>query len=332
MPLDLDPNRKTIVAVGSALVDMLAREDDAFLRAAGAAKGGMTLMASDTINRLVAMTTHPPTVVPGGSACNTAIGIGKLGGSVRFVGKRGEDNIGDIFETDLIKNNVEPKLLKSSAPTGRVLSVITPDAQRTMFTYLGAASEMVPEEIPPELFKDAAIVHVEGYLLFNRDLMLSVLKTAKAAGARISLDLASFTVVEESRDILDRIVSEYIDILIANEDEALAFTGHRDEAKALEFLSRDVDIAVLKIGPRGSIISGKGEVVAIKPVGDGSAIDTTGAGDLWASGFLYGLVNGYSLEQSGAIGSTCGYEVCQLIGAKISEDGWQRVREVLVLP
>ncbi len=324
-------NRKLIVGVGSALVDILAQEEDAFLSAAGAAKGGMTLVEASEIDRLIELTTGANAVVPGGSACNTVIGVGDLGGQARFIGKRGKDSLGMAYEKDLIAHGVEPEMLESDDPTGRVLSVVTPDAQRTMFTYLGAAASMTPDEISPECFRDAAIVHVEGYLLFNRELMDAVLKAAKAQGAKISLDLASFNVVEESKDLLDLIVAEYIDILIANEDEALAFTGERDEAKALGILAKDVEIAVLKIGARGSLISGNGEVVVIKGMGNGVAVDTTGAGDLWASGFLFGLVNGMSLEQSGALGSCCGYEVCQLIGAKISDDGWHRIKETIVM-
>lgn len=326
-------DKKRIVGVGSALVDILAQEDDAFLDAAGAAKGGMTYWEPADIDRLVTLTTGDKAVVPGGSACNTAIGVGKLGGLARFVGKRGNDQAGADFEADLLANNVEPRLLVSDEdPTGRVLSVVTPDAQRTMFTYLGAAAAMAPSEITPDSFRDAAIVHVEGYLLFNRDLMNAVLKAARAAGAKISLDLASFNVVEESKDLLDLIVAEYIDILIANEDEALAFTGEKDEAKALEILARDTDVAVLKIGPRGSLIASGGEVVVIKAMGDGEpAVDTTGAGDLWAAGFLYGLVSGMDLEQSGALGSCCGYEVCRLVGAKIADDGWHRIKETFII-
>lgn len=325
-------NKTLIVGVGSALVDILARENDAFLEAAGAAKGGMTLVDAAKIDRLIDLTTGDNAVVPGGSACNTAMGVGKLGGLARFVGKRGEDELGEAFEADLVAHGVMPTLFLSDDPTGRVLSVVTPDAQRTMFTFLGAAAAMAPEEITPACFQDAAVVHVEGYLLFNRELMDAVLKAAKAAGAKISLDLASFNVVEESRDLLDAIVAEYIDILIANEDEALAFTGEKDESKALEIMARDVGIAALKTGARGSMIAGNGEVVSIQAMGDGKpAVDTTGAGDLWAAGFLYGLVNGMDLEQCGAIGSCCGFEVCQLVGAKISDDGWERIKETVVI-
>ncbi|MCF8095184.1 MAG: adenosine kinase [Desulfobacteraceae bacterium] len=308
---------------------MLANEDDGFLEAAGAAKGGMTLVERQYIDELVEKTSNPPVTVCGGSACNTAAGVGMLGGSARFVGKRGEDRLGDIFEADLERHCVEPYLFRSKTPTGRVLSVITPDAQRTMFTCLGASAEMAPEEIVPECFAGAGIVHLEGYLLFNRDLMAAVLETARASGARISLDLASFNVVEESRDLLNRIVSDYIDILIANEDEAFAYTGIKDEEESLNALAKESEIAVLKLGPRGSIIKGHEETARIEGMGDGSAVDTTGAGDLWAGGFLCGLINGYSLHKSGALGSACGYEVCQLIGAKIEQTGWRRIREIL---
>ena len=329
MPFSWDTDKRTIVCVGSALVDMLAKEDDAFLAAAGAAKGGMTLVEQEFIDDLVSRTSAPPWVVSGGSACNTAVGVGRLGGASRFVGKRGDDHLGDIFEADLVKQGVAPFLITVPAPTGRVLSVITPDAQRTMFTYLGAAELMGPEGITPACFKNEAIVHVEGYLLFNRDLMMSVLEAAKASGAKISLDLASFTVVEAAKDILDRISHDYIDILIANEDEALAFTGEKDEARSLQMLSEKASVAVLKIGPRGSMIAGFDEIAQIERLGDGIAVDTTGAGDLWAAGFLFGLVNGYPLAGAGALGSACGYEVCQLVGAKIEDQGWERIRRLM---
>ena len=318
---------RLVVGVGSALVDILAHEDEAFLRQTGAAKGGMTLVEKEFIDRTIAMTTTRPHMVPGGSACNTAVGIGRLGGAARFVGKSGSGETGRMLENDLRQNNVEPALFKSDAPTGRVLSIITPDAQRSMFTYLGASSEARPDEVASGCLEGAAIVHIEGYLLFNPDLIQAALTAAKAAGARISLDLASYNVVEESRDILGPLVADYVDILMANEDEARAFTGHGDEERAVAALAEQAEIAVLKVGERGSYIAASGRVLRVPPVGSGSAVDTTGAGDLWASGFLYGLVNGYDLETCGALGSACGYEVCQVVGANIPESGWERIRK-----
>ena len=318
-----------IVGMGSALIDILVHEDDEFLEKTGAIKGGMIYVDKDYIEHTLTLTSKESRIVSGGSACNTVIGIGKLGGQARFVGKSGKGRMGHFYETNLKENNVEPTLFKSSSPTGRVLSVITPDAQRSMFTYLGAASETQPEEITKDCFNNAAIVHIEGYILFNEDLILSSLNAAKKAGARISLDLASFTVVEGAKSLLEKIVKDFVDILIANEDEALAFTGYSDESKALDSLAKNVHIAVLKLGERGSYISQFGKRIRIAPLGTGVAVDTTGAGDLWASGFLFGLVNGYDIETCGKLGSACGYEVCQVVGANIPQKGWERIRKIL---
>ena len=167
----IDKDKRLVVGVGSALIDILAHEDDAFLEKTGAAKGGMIYVGKDFIDKTLAQTTGKPHVVPGGSACNTVVGIGKLGGQARFVGKCGKGEMASFFETDLKNNNVDPAVFKSSSPTGRVLSIITPDAQRSMFTYLGAASELMPDEVSGCSFKDAAVVHIEGYLLFNSDLI-----------------------------------------------------------------------------------------------------------------------------------------------------------------
>jgi sugar/nucleoside kinase (ribokinase family) len=325
------PNSKSnlIVGIGSALVDILAHEDDEFLKKTGAEKGGMRLVDKEFIEHTLSRATGEPTTVPGGSACNTVVGISKLGGSTRFVGKCGQGKMGRFFKSSLKRHNVEPVLFTSTSPTGRVLSIITPDAQRSMFTYLGAASETHPAELSGGCFNNAAIVHVEGYLLFNTDLILAALEKAREAGALVSLDLASFTVVRESKKLLERIINDYVDILIANEDEALALTGQKEEVKAIQALSAKAEISVLKMGARGSIIAHKGNIIKIKAIGDGKAIDTTGAGDLWASGFLFGLINGYTLEKCGQLGSACGYEVCQVVGATIPDKGWQRIKKLL---
>lgn len=318
--------RKVVVGVGSALIDILAHEDDAFVDQAGAVKGGMTYVDNEAIDRILEQTSHTPAIVPGGSACNTMVGIGELGGQARFVGKCGNGRMGRLFRSDLKKHGVEPSLFASDSPTGRVLSIITSDAQRSMLTYLGASAETSPAEIAAMPLDGAAIVHVEGYLLFNRELIQAVLESAKKAGAKVSLDLASFNVVEEARDILPDLVAQYVDILIANEDESLAYTGIRDEAGALEALCRHVDLAVLKLGVQGSRIAYQDQRLTVQPHGDGCAVDTTGAGDLWAAGFLFGLVNQMPLALCGDLGSRCGHAVCQVVGANIPADQWQTIR------
>lgn len=329
IPYKMEHPRTGIAAVGSALVDMCLLEEDVFLTSTGARKGGMTLIDAESIQKILLKSGKPPTVVPGGSACNTILGIGKLGGNARFIGKRGEDDLGVLFESGLKSHNVQPLLFKSNSPTGHVLSIITPDAQRSMFTYLGASAETHPTEMTSDLFENTALVHIEGYLLFNESLMMSVLKAAKSSGALISLDLASFTVVEAAKSLIEDICKEYVDIVIANEDEARAFTGFSDEGKALEALATKAPMAVLKVGKRGSFVAHNGSRIAVTSMGNGNAIDTTGAGDLWAAGFLYGLVHGLSLEKSGQLGSACGYEVCQVVGASIPEDGWKRIKKFI---
>ena len=318
-----------IVGIGSALVDILIRESDEFLKKSGAVKGGMILVDKEIIDRTLALSSDNASIVPGGSACNTLVGIGKLGGAARFVGRCGKGQMGKLIESVLKKQNVEPELSRSNSPTGRVLSIITPDAERSMFTYLGASAETRPEDISERTFKDTAIVHIEGYLLFNPELIQAAMTAAKSAGAKISLDLASYTVVESSKELLEQLVDSYVDVLIANEDESRAFTGHSDEHLAIEALSEQADVAVLKVGRRGSYISHAGHTLAIQAMGDGGALDTTGAGDLWAAGFLHGLVNGYPLEKCGRLGSACGYEVCQVVGANIPDDGWERIKALL---
>lgn len=322
-------NQSWIVGIGSALVDILIHENDDFIKKTGISKGGMTLVDKTFIESTLKMTGNTPSIVPGGSACNTVVGIGRLGGKARFIGKCGGGKLGNLFRTDLQKQNVEPMLLCSDSPTGRVLSIITPDAQRSMFTYLGAAAETQKDEITSQYFSDAAIVHVEGYLIVNEALIVSTLKKAKKSGAAVSLDLSSFTVVEESRDILEELVINYVDILIANEDEAYAFTGYKDELKALKALGEKVELAVLKVGERGSYINYKEKIIKNDAVKSEAVLDTTGAGDLWASGFLFGLVKGYPLEKCGQLGNICGAEVCSVIGASIPDIGWKRILKLM---
>jgi len=323
------PDKNRITGIGSALVDILINESDDFLRKLNKLKGGMTLVESDDIKAILARTDKSPAVVPGGAACNTIIGVGRLGGTARFIGRRGNDNFGTLFEDALRSARVAPELTVSASPTGSVISVITPDAQRSMFTYLGASTEMAPHRITPALFADTAITMVEGYLLFNPELMMTAVHAAKKAGSMIALDLASFEVVNACRELLEDLIKDHVDVLIANEDEAAAFTGYSDEKNALEALSAHVTYGVIKLGKRGSVISFNGRTTRIDAVSGKEAKDTTGAGDLWAAGFLFGIANGFSVEKSGELASACGYEVCQVIGAQIPEDGWERIRALI---
>lgn len=324
-----DSRTDWVVGVGSALVDILTHEDDDFLARTGALKGGMTYVDKAVIDEILASSKNRPTYVSGGSACNTAVGVGRLGGRARFVGKCGSGALGRLFREALVKQNVEPRLVDSDEPTGRCLSIITPDSQRSMFTYLGASAQTLPGDMKTPHFEGAAIAHVEGYLLHNPDLLEAALAAAKRAGALVSLDLASYNVVAEALETITRLVEDYVDILIANEDEAEAFTGEADESKALAALGEKAPLAALKVGARGSFLMHDGQVTVVAPRLGAAPVDTTGAGDLWAAGFLFALVHGHPLQRCGQLASLCGYEVCQVVGANIPDEGWARVKKFL---
>ena len=323
---------KKILGVGSALTDILVQTSDAVLRDISEVKGGMTLVDSAFLDHCMGRIPEKPEIVPGGAACNTMQGLARLGGQAVFLGKRGEDATGEAFEAALRASGVAPVLSTSRTPSGRVLSLITPDAQRSMFTCLGASSELVPENLSDEAFAQASIVFMEGYLFFNPELACAVLEKARSAGAVIAMDLASFTVVEAAGALLRAKVKSHVDILIANEDEALAYTGFSDPEKALAAMAAEASLVVLKLGGEGSRIR-LGEKTWIIPAFPGTGIvDTTGAGDLWAAGFLYGLVEDAEMSLCGALASACGYEVCCVVGAQIPEEGWDRIRSRFLSP
>ena len=317
------------IGVGSALMDIILLESEDFIKENGITKGGMELVDADYADKLCSKSNNTPKQVPGGSACNTIIGLGQLSGTAKFIGTRGDDQLGEELEEAIKNNNVTPILEKISTPTGRVLSVITPDAQRSMLTYLGAAAESSPETFTADIFQGADLVHVEGYLLFNEKLIRAVLQAAKDAKVPVSLDLASFTVIDANPQLVKELVKEYVDILLANEDEAKSYTGTDNEVEALAILAKDAECAVVKIGKRGSLVSINGEVTTIAPYGEEKVIDTTGAGDLWASGFLYGLINNKPIKECGRIASMCGYEVCMVEGAHIPENKWNEIKATL---
>ncbi len=319
----------TIVGIGSALMDILVRESDDYAAQTGVPKGGMLYFDRKVIDATVNRAANQPLWAPGGAACNTIVGIARLGGRGRFVGKIGNDALGLQLRQGLEHAGVDPLLTDSDTATGRVFSIITPDAQRTMMTCLGAAAEMQPDDITPACFADASMVLIEGYLLFNPELIMAATNAARAAGVKIALDLASFTVVEQSRDMLTRLIDAGIDILLANEDEARVYTGRQDPQQALGVMAADAHTAVLKLGARGSMIQDGDTVTAVPAQLGGKPTDTTGAGDLWAAGFLYGIARQWPMAACGRLAAACGWEVCQVMGANIPEQGWNRIKQLV---
>ncbi|MFW6413889.1 MAG: adenosine kinase [Verrucomicrobiota bacterium] len=315
-----------LIAVGSALVDQLAYVPEDFVASIKGEKGGMELVELEEMNELLNKLPESPLRAPGGSAANTIVGAARLGLNTGMLSKVGNDEAGDFYRRSLRDAGVDDSAFKvnEEVATGTCISLITPDSERTMRTYLGAAATLAPEDVTPADFAGCTHAHLEGYLLFNHDLIMQVLKGAKEQGCKISLDLAAPEVVTANMDDLSSIVDEYVDIALANESEAAAFTGEKEEQKALAALAERCETAVVKVGSRGAWIQ-QGDEIAGVPIYGGKGVDTTGAGDLWASGFLYGLLSGWSLERAGMLGAHVSGEVVHVTGAMLPEEAWQRV-------
>ncbi len=309
---------KKILGMGNALVDMLVQiPNDELLNDINFPKGSMQLVDIAQSDAVMLKTQDMPIQqLSGGSAGNTVHGIASLGGQTGFIGKVGEDELGDFFHNDLKNAGISSTFIKSKTATGKAIAMITPDSERTFATHLGAAVELSASDLKPEMFDGYHIFHIEGYLVQNHELLERAMELAKQAGAKVSVDLASFNVVEENYIFLWDIVKQYVDILFANEEEAKAFTGKEPE-EALQIIAEHVEIAVVKVGKKGAFIQSANQKVKVEAVGV-DAIDTTGAGDLFASGFLFGLLNDWSLEKSGKCGAVMAGKIISKIGARLS--------------
>ena len=317
---------KQAVGVGAALIDLVTSVNEGWIVRHKKPKGGMNPMNWGEMGRILG-NVEKISIIPGGSASNTMIGLARLGGKARFVCKVGNDDLGDTYSLNLCRNGVEGYIRKSSTPTGRVLSAVTPDAQRTMFTYLGASAELLPTEISEVSLQNSVLIYLEGYLAYNPSILLHCAHIAKSSGLEVAFDCGSFGVVQDCRFIIDKLIEERsIDILIANEDEARILTSVEEDLACME-MAKMAKIAIVKMGKKGSIIGMKDEIFKVEAP-EVKAIDTTGAGDLWASGFLYGYLNDWSLEKCGKLASASAAEVVQVVGPIIPDEGYERLIKI----
>lgn len=315
------------IGIGAAIVDIVAEiPADEILVKLGLPKAGMTLIDENAHNSILkAIGDLPQTIATGGSAANTIGGLARLGVDTAFIGKIADDTTGRFFKDDQTTNNIRPLLLYSETmPTGKCISLVSPCKERTMATFLGASSTLTAQEISLE---ECSLLYVEGYILYNRPLIETVMRQAKEMGAKVALDLASYNVVADNRDLLEELVEKYVDIIFANEDEAREFTSMGAE-EALELLASQCEIAVVKIGARGSLVARADERCRIGVI-DALPCDKTGAGDLYASGFLYGLGKGRSLKMCGDIGAVLSSKVVEVMGPKMDEQRWQEISELV---
>ena len=318
-----------LIGVGNPIMDILAHVNDDFLRAHVAGeKGGMVLVDDQDMAKLIAKLDVQFGVTPGGSAANAVLGATKLGLKTTFLGKIGADQTAADYRANFVAAGGDGSRFKrATLPNGRCLSLVTPDGQRTMRTNLAAAMTLSPDEISPADFAGARHAHIEGYLLFNPALAQKVADSARAAGCTISLELSSFEVVNVARDWILAQLKQGIDIVFANEDEARSLfqkdQGYDAYARQLADFG---GIAAVKIGKDGAWVAKGSELHRIAPVKVERVADTTGAGDAWAGGFLYGHLRGKSLASSGALGSALGAECVQHLGASIPDLHWPRLQ------
>lgn len=318
-----------ILGIGNALVDIMTLlESDDFLTQFKLQKGSMQLVDQDFSGEVLAGATDlKKELSSGGSAANTIHGLAHLGMSTGYIGKIGKDDFGEFFKKDMERIGIKPALLEGVADTGRAIALVSPDSERTFATFLGAAIELHASDLTPEQFAGFACLHVEGYLVQNRDLITTAMKLAKQQGLIVSIDLASYNVVEQNVDFLTSLITEYVDIVFANEEEAKAFTG-LEPLKALDAISEMCDIAVVKLGKDGSTIKRGDEEHRVNAI-RAESVDTTGAGDLYASGFLYGLMKGLPLMKCGDIGSVLSGKVIEVVGAKMTPAQWNEALSIV---
>jgi len=318
---------KKILGIGNALVDVMTPiTDDKLLEEFSLPKGSMQLVDEKRSNLIKSETVNfKRTFSPGGSAANTIHGLAMLGAGTGFIGSIGKDETGDIFEAEMKRAGVKTFLSRRDSITGTAIALITRDKERTFATHLGAAVELDAKDLDPDFFNGFDIFYLEGYLINNLPLVESACKIAREKNMTIALDLSSYNVVEAYLNDFKKIVGNYVDVIFANEDEARVFTGLAPE-EAVKKLSEYCSISVVKIGPAGSWLKKGEELIKVDsmPV---RCKDTTGAGDLYASGFLYAYANDLDLEKCGILGSMLAGNVIEVVGAKIKEEKWPVIKK-----
>jgi sugar/nucleoside kinase (ribokinase family) len=309
-----------VVAVGNAIVDVISPADDAFLDAEGLPKGGMSLIDQDRADALYGRM-GPGMETSGGSAANTVAGVASFGGKAGYIGKVADDQLGAVFQHDIksigVAYGVTP--LTGGLATARCLINVTPDGQRTMSTFLGASNALTADDLDAEMIRGATVLYLEGYLFDPDEARKAFAKAAtiaRGAGRKISLTLSDGFVVDRHRAALMAFIESDVDILFANENEVKALMQTDDFDAAAAGLRPHIEIAALTRSEKGSVVVTKDGTEAVPAAPVEAVIDTTGAGDQYAAGFLYGFARGKPLGVCGRLGSLAAAEVISHYGPR----------------
>lgn len=312
--------RYDVVGIGNALVDVISHHDDVFLGLHDLVKGAMTLIDTE---RALQLHQHmwAPIEMSGGSAANTMCGVASFGGRAAYIGKVAADALGEVFRHDLHAVGVAfpNRAAPAEVPTGRCLIVVTPDAQRTMNTFLGMSSLLVPDDVSTEVVQGGAVLYMEGYLYDRPEAKQAFRKAARLAHAarrKVSLTLSDSFCVDRHREDFRALVTDEVDVLFANRDELCSLYGTDDLDAAVASVREDCELAAVTCGSSGSLVVTADDVIPVEAEPVKEVVDTTGAGDLYASGFLYGLTHGAELPECGRLGSLAAAEVISHVGAR----------------
>lgn len=313
-----------VTGIGNAIVDVLAHATDAFVAEKGLQKGGMTLVDAEQAEHLYEAM-GPGTEISGGSAGNTMAGIASLGGRGAYIGKVRDDQLGDVFRHDIRAAGLafDTPAATDGPPTARCLILVTPDAQRTMCTFLGACTQLGPDDVPESLVRNSRVTYMEGYLWDPPEAKKAFLKAAEIAhgsGHKVSLSLSDAFCVDRHRAEFRDLVDHHVDILFANETEILSLYETTDFDAAVRHVRGKCEYVALTRSEKGSVVLNGDDAHHVDIERLGKVVDTTGAGDLYAAGFLHGITHGLSPRDAGKLGALCAAEVISHMGARPDQD------------
>jgi sugar/nucleoside kinase (ribokinase family) len=321
-PSDLQPSAPLVdvVGVGNAIVDVIAQATDSFVAGQGLVKGSMTLIDTERAHILYSLM-GPGIEASGGSAANTVAGVSSFGGTASYIGKVAGDALGEVFGHDMRASGVRFDVPAAGAcpATARCLILVTPDAQRTMSTYLGVSSLLEPDDVDAATVESGRLLFCEGYLWDVESAKAAIRKAmdlARASGRRSALTLSDTFCVERHHAEFRDLVANRVDVLFANQAELAALYETDDLDAGVAAVGADVELTCVTLGPRGSLIVTAGDVIEIAPVEPTQLVDTTGAGDQYAAGVLYGLARGFDLAECGRLGSVAAAEVISHVGPR----------------
>ena len=317
-----------VLGIGAPNLDHILKVSSDFLKTLPGPKEGMQYINYEDVWELIQSTHKVEISVAGGSACNTLKGLAHLGRHCALIGSIGSDPVAKIIKKNLQDNYVNPLLIETQTPTGHVVCLVGPDGRRTFRTYVGAGRDLSAKDLEARHFHNIRLVHIEGYSLHNGpDLVETAMRMAKTAGARVSFDLSSFEIVERHKPAIKNLLHNYVDVLFANEHEIRALTGRKSD-EAVRQLSHPGKVVVALMGQQGCWVSGNSEVHCY-PAYPKEPVDTTGAGDLFASGFLHGYLSEKPLETCAHYGAVLGAAVVLEHGAEIPLSRWEAIRKQL---